>query len=319
MQKLIQAFLTILLILTISFPQQMAQAESFAGPPFSTASELINAVNDLRASYGRPPYIPNPILMSIAQEQAEYILSIGTGTHLDANGLTPFQRALSAGYPVAGDLSQGGYFSENIVGGAGLDAAGAVEKWTGDDPHLNTMISSNLQDIGAGVVVSGNTYYYVIDCGLSTGGNPRPFTPPPTYRTPVATMIPNTPNADGSITYIVQRGDTALGIALAYGISLNDLRTLNGLNSKYDIYPDQQIIVRAAYTPTPTFPTSTPTQISTITPWPTSIPASTDTPVPPTPTPSSGLPVSTARTTVIIIAVAALVSAALLALLGRKK
>jgi len=77
------------------------------------------------------------------------------------------------------------------------------------------MISPNLQDIGAGVAVAGNTYYYVIDCGLSTGGVPRPLTPPPQYTTPVATLVPNTPNADGSITYIVRSGDTPLAIAIA--------------------------------------------------------------------------------------------------------
>ena len=45
--------------------------------------------------------------MSNAQEQAEYNLSISTITHLVQMGCDPFQRALQAGYPVAGDLSFG--------------------------------------------------------------------------------------------------------------------------------------------------------------------------------------------------------------------
>ena len=89
---------------------------------------------------------------------------------------TQLQAILSNGSP--------GFFSENIAAGVGMTAEEAVRYWTGDDPHLNTMISSNLQDIGAGVAVSGNTYYYVIDCGLSTGGTPAAFTPPPSYKPP---------------------------------------------------------------------------------------------------------------------------------------
>jgi len=318
MRKLMPALLTILLTLTISFSPWVARAESVAAPQISTASELIDAVNTLRAANGLPPYTPNSILMGIAQGQAEYNLSIGTITHVSADGLRPFQRALLAGYPVAGDISLGGFFSENIVAGVGLTADGAVEIWMGDAPHQNTMLSSNLQDVGAGVAVSGNTYYYVLDAGLSTGGTPRPFTPPPSYSTPVATLIPNTPNADGSIVYIVQRGDTPLAIAIAYGITLREIYALNNLTDSSLIYPDQRIIVRGAYTPTPTQPTSTPTERPTITPWPTSTPTSTETPVPPTPTPSPGLPVPAARDAVIVIIVAALVIAALLALLGRK-
>jgi uncharacterized protein YkwD len=319
MQKLRWAPVIILFALMISFWPRSARADSSPISNLSTASELIDAVNALRASYGLPPYTPNSILISIAQKQADYNLSIGTITHIGPDGLRPFQRALQAGYPVAGDLNQGGFFSENITAGVGMTAEEAVENWKGDSPHLNTMISSDLQDIGAGVAVSGNTYYYLIDCGRSTGGTPRSFTPPPSYIPPKATMIPNTPNADGSITYIVQRGDTALGIVISYGITLNELRTLNGLNAKFDIYPDQKLLIRAAFTPTPTLPTSSPTGLPTITPWPTSTPTSTNTLIPPTSTPSPGLPVSAASRSVTIIVVTALILAALFALLGRKR
>jgi uncharacterized protein YkwD len=319
MRKLMPAMLTVLLTLIVTIPPMVAHANSVGAPHISSANELIEAVNALRSTYGLPPYSPNPILMSIAQEQADYILSIGTGTHISANGLRPFERALQAGYPVAGDLTLGGFFSENITGGVGMTAEEAVLQWTGDDPHLTTMKSSNLQEIGAGVAVSGNTYHYVIDCGLSTGGIPATFVPPPTYKTPVATKVPNTPNADGSITYIVQRGDTILGIALSYGLSLNEVLSLNGLSEKSVIYPNQKIIIRGVYTPTPIQPTGTPTERPTFTPWPTSIPASTRTLFPPTPTRSPGLPIASTRIAVTSIVIVALVTAGLLAFLGRKR
>jgi uncharacterized protein YkwD len=315
MRKLIPALIFLSITLVISQSPLAVGAESVVAPRFSSAAELIDAVNALRASYGLISYSTNSILTGIAQEQAEYNLSIGTITHTGANGLRPYQRALQAGYSVAGDISLGGFFSENITAGVGMTAQGAVENWTGDAPHLNTMISSVLQDIGAGVAVAGNTFYYVIDCSLSTGGVPATFVSPPAYKTPDATLIPNTPHADGSITHIVKSGDTTLGIALVYGLTLDELLMLNGLTENSVIYPDQKIIVRTGYTPTPTLPTYTPTRRPTITPWPTSTPTSTKTPIPPTPTLSPGLPVSTARTAFTSIVIAALVIAAALALL----
>jgi uncharacterized protein YkwD len=105
MRKLFPVLGILLLALTISTSPRLAHAEFAYLPNISTASELIEAVNTLRASYGLSPYTPNSILMGIAQRQAEYILSIGTGTHIGPNGLRPFQRALQAGYPVAGDLN----------------------------------------------------------------------------------------------------------------------------------------------------------------------------------------------------------------------
>jgi uncharacterized protein YkwD len=321
MRKILLVVITLFQYLTISYPPREALAISIESPNLSTPSELIEAVNNIRATYGVQAYNPNSILMNNAQKQAEYNLSISTITHISADGLRPFQRALQAGYAVAGDISNSspGYFAENIVAGVGLTAEEAVKIWTEDDPHLNTMVSSVFQDIGAGVAFSGNTFYYVIDCGLSTGGTPAAFTPPPSYKPPIATMVPNTPNADGSISYSVQSGDTLLGIAIAYNISLYKLLSLNGLTAKSLIYAGQKIIIQAGYTPTPTMPTQTPTGLPTITSWPTSTFTVTRTPFPPTATPSASLPVSNARNTVIIIVGAALFLSALFVLAGFKR
>jgi uncharacterized protein YkwD/LysM repeat protein len=319
MRKYLSAFILLILVLALFVLLGTVEAHPAVSPRQSSAYELIDAVNALRADRGLPPYQPNAILMQIAQQQADYILSIGTGTHYSADGLRPFQRALQAGYAVAGDLSLGGWFSENIVGGVGKTAEAAVEQWTGDDPHLNTMISPNLVDIGAGVAVSDNTYYYVIDCGRSTGGTPATFIPPPTYKTAVATIIPNTPNPDGTITYIVQPGDTMLGIAIAYNISLGTLYALNNLTENSIIYPEQVIIIQAGNTITPSPPTSTPTGRPSSTPWPVSTkvtavsaPTSSATSVPVLPSTSAG-------GAVIAIIVAALVAAAILTFVGAGK
>jgi LysM repeat protein len=303
--------LVILIVALLSI--HPAAARPMPAPHFSTPDELIQAVNALRAERGLAPYRADPILMSIAQAQADYIISISAPTHTGPDGSRPFERALAAGYLVAGDLSKGGFFSENLTGGVGQTAADAVEAWTGDAPHLNTMASSILQDAGAGVAVNGNTFYYVLDAGLSTGGSPVAYTPPP------GRALPNTPNPDGSIVHIVQTGDTLGSISLAYGVPLADLLRLNNFNDKTVIYVNQKIKVSGPYTPTPTQPTGTPTIKPTITEWPTSSPTKPATAIPPTPTPAAVLPRSEATGALYVIVIAAVVMAAGITFLGMRK
>jgi uncharacterized protein YkwD len=324
MRKTIKVIWVLILALIIYSPLQPARAESSEHlPSFSSASELISAVNALRSTYGLAPYHPNSILMGIAQAHAEYLLSIGTFTHISADGLRPYQRALAAGYPVAGELSAGGWFAENVTGGIGQTAEVAVQVWMGDASHKNTMLSGTLQDVGAGVAVSGNTYYYVLDAGLSTGGTPVAYTPPAPLNPSTPTIIPNTPEAGGEIIHIVQPGDTIGSIFAAYNVAYNvtlaDILKLNGLTLKSTIYPNQKIIIRAVFTPTSTRPTSTPTLLPTLTPSPTSTLTSTATIVPPTPTPSPGMPISTTGRTMAVIMVSALMLAGLITFLGRKQ
>lgn len=320
MRRLISV-LTLAALLGMAFTAfDRAGARPAAAPDLSTASELIEAVNALRASYGLAPYNTHPILMQIAQMHAEYLASIGvSNTHIDQYGRRPFQRALDAGYPVAGQLSLGGFFAENVVGGVGLSAQGAVQIWMGDAPHQNTMLSTNLQDAGAGVAVVGNTYYYVLDAGLSTGGTPVAYTPPPYVVYATATRATSTPNPDGSIVHIVQSGDTLGSISQAYGIPLTDILTLNKLTLSSFIYPDQKIILRAAYTVTPTQPTGTPTPRPSSTRWPTSTRTEVVTPIPPTPTKAPVTPSASAGGAVIAIIVVALLAAGAITFLGGRK
>ena len=320
MRKCLPLFLVMLLVLIVFYSSPEVQAAPSSAPALSDASEVIDAVNALRATYGLPAYQPNSILMGIAQIHAEYLAAIGvSNVHTDAQGLRPFQRAIAAGYMVAGDLTLGGFFSENVTGGVGKTPQDAVNEWMGDEPHLNTMVAATLADVGAGVAVVGNTYYYCLDAAHSSGGTPVAYTPPPPLYTSVPTFIPNTPNADGSIIHIIQPGDTLGSIAEAYGVPLANLLSLNNITLQSKIYAGNKLKIRTAYTPTPTQPTGTPTGLPTITAWPTSTPTFTETPLLPTPTSSPGLPVSAARNSVFAIVVTALVIAGLIALIGHKR
>jgi len=239
---------------------------------------LIAAVNALRAANGLPPYAVSPILMATAQQHAEF-MSVNGVSHTGYGGTRPFQRALNAGYPLAGDLSLGGFFSENITAGSDKSVQDAVTEWQGDAPHLNTMLSPNNQEIGAGVVIVDGYVYYVIDCARPTSGGGAVIAPTlpggtpgvlPTFA-PVAplasTIFPATPLADGNLYHVVRPGETLWLIAITYGLRVAEIRQLNGMSETDAIYPSEKLLIRKTtgtltpaapqQTETPPLPTAT--------------------------------------------------------------
>lgn len=253
----------------------------------SSSAELIDAVNALRASQGLTPLQPNSILMGTAQAQANYMASIGQVTHTGPGGTSPKDRAIAAGYGGGATI----FISENIQEGMNLSAAQAVQNWTGDAPHWNTMMGASYRDIGAGVATAGSAVYYVIDVGYvagsapasTTGSNAAAGAPLPTA-IPLAPLVTATPNSDGSLVHVVGYGQTLVTIALAYGVKVDDIRQLNGLPAASTlIYPGQKLIIRKASP-------ATATATITDTPLPaTATPTATRRPRTPTPTPTRTL------------------------------
>lgn len=259
-------FLALLVVGLCLLPQTVALARSsYSGAPQSTAADLVAAVNALRLANGLPPYSVNAILMQTAQGQADYMAATGQITHSGPGGIGLTQRLLAAGYPLAGDLSQGGFRAENIVGGSGMTAAAAVQSWQGDAIHLNTMLSPNLTEIGAGVAKSGSIVYYVIDCALPTSsGVPQAYTPAPGEPTIrpyfpgdfIVPVVTSTPDLTGQVYHEVQYGQTLWAIAIAYGVKIDQIRALNNLGEGTDIYQgDKLLILTGAPTPLPAAPT----------------------------------------------------------------
>src|SRR5512135_2432939 len=122
-------------------PVYAASKRAVPSNMLTDAAGVIEGVNSLRIAHGLPPYAVDSILMGTAQAQAEYMASIGTWSHTGPGGSTVTERLLAAGYPLAGDLSLGGFRSENVVMGTGMTAQEAVNSWTGDSIHLHTMLS----------------------------------------------------------------------------------------------------------------------------------------------------------------------------------
>ena len=158
-------------------PTPSPQSPSPPAPVVPSAQALVDAINAERVKKNVPPLKVHPILMTSAQNHAEYMASGGGITHYSADGSRPFQRHLALGYPLAGDLSRGGFASENIVAGSGMTIEQAIASWYGDEPHTNTMISDKYTECGAGVAVSGNVIYYCFDVARATTVQPAGTTP----------------------------------------------------------------------------------------------------------------------------------------------
>jgi uncharacterized protein YkwD len=296
--------------------------------PFSDgASDVIEAVNSLRAAHGLPPYSVSSTLMGTAQGQADYMASIGSVTHSGPGGASVTQRLLAAGYPLAGDLSLGGFRSENIVGSPGMTAKTAVSSWTGDDIHLHTMLSADLQEIGAGVAERDGVTYYVIDCARPTGsGVPVAYTPGAEAALSggndiIVPVAISTPNPQGDIYHEVQSGQSLWQISIAYGVKINDIRQLNGLDASATVIQrGVKLLVKRVGAPTPAAPTPTGTlAVDTATPPPTLALPSATAPITPTPTlVAVSSPVTGGGAVAAIVAVA-LIASGIVAWAGRRR
>ncbi len=240
-------------------------APTEAAPPLDRASDLIDAVNQLRASYGLASYVVDPILMAVAEKQNDYSLSIGQITHYGPDGSRPREQAVAAGYGGGATV----FISENIAMGTGLSPTGAVDMWTGDDPHLNTMIGANYRDVGAAAGETGGAYYYTLIAGYVAGGvSAHSTVPAGAISGPVgpAPVVRSTPDADGTIVHVVQSGQTLWTIAAVYGVELSELLKESGLAENAVLHPGDLVVVHRGLPVTSTVAgSSVPTNASSAT------------------------------------------------------
>lgn len=278
----------VLLILSFLIFSSPAKAQDFGPPPTlgtpPNPADIINAVNNLRLSYGLPALYAHPVLMQIAQEQASGIAS-GFPGHWRPSGMSLGQWMMSLGYPLSGDLTQDGYRSENW--GMAFTAEEAVQMWLGDDLHTNTMLSIDRSDIGAGVAVGDGQFYIVIETALQTRSGQMqsnaasiltgvPQTQMaysqmetqaaingvlPQYSMPV---VLNTPFPNGRVYHEVLYGQTLWSIAVAYGTTIKQIQGLNNLGDSTTVYEGQTLLVRTDATQPAPSVQGTPTQMTNI-------------------------------------------------------
>ncbi len=287
--RVLLAFILLTSAWATFFPRQVYAVETCT----DWAYELINLVNNLRASLGLPAYSIHPIVMAVAQGHSEYQASIDTLTHEGPGGSRPKDRLRAAGYGNGRHI----LVSENIAWGYNMPPQGAMDLWIPSSIHYYTMTIPQPRHVGAGCATSatGKTYYTLMAAWYTGAGSgeapaPMPTTMPtatPTGPTPTPTavpVLPSTPRPDGAVIHIVQPGQTLMMIALSYGVSLERILELNGLTRDSLIYPGDEIIIVPPLTVSPTFPPATSTP--SFTPSPT-LTLSAVTSAVPTPAPSS--------------------------------
>jgi len=257
-----------------------------------TPAEVMAAVNALRLENGLNALNVHPVLMQVAQWEADAIAG-GAPGHTRPDGLTLGQWLLSLGYPLSGDLSLDGYRSENWV--AAQSAQQAIALWLGDTPHTNTMLSPNRSDIGAGVAVSDQVYI-VIETAMQTSSG-QMQSEANDILTAVAQGAPaegadslvsqyilpvrlSTAHANGDVYHTVQNGQALWSIANSYHTTVDQLRAWNSMGEDTMLYTGQLLLVARSATqpppPTSTLPAS-PTLISS-TPFDATSPPPTITP-----------------------------------------
>jgi LysM repeat protein len=245
----IQAILIgLIVVLSLIIPgPSLAQGDS--------TTAVINTINQLRAQRGLAALEPHPALMQIAQQHSQYQASIGTWTHLSADGSRPRDRAIAAGFGNGAYV----YLSENVAYGYKSSIMEIINGPWNDPEHHHTMYNPSAKYIGAGVAYSGDNVFYTVDTGHWTGD------PAPTSEfsvlsaTPEASLMPtavpvvvSTPMEDGSVIHIIQGGQTLWTIAAVYNIPLDTLREINGFETDVLLQPGDSVMILPSYTPTST-------------------------------------------------------------------
>lgn len=262
-----------ILTLTINIQPAFAQEGS--------ASDLINTINQLRASMGLEAYAVDSYLMGFAQSQSNYMASIGRWTHTRSDGSSAFQYGIK----------------ENVAMGSNMSVQYCVYTAWADSVHWQTMTGFTTGKIGAGVAVENGIVYYTLNVLPGESEISQPATvsvlaqevgEQPVYQALLAT---STPQPDGSIIHTVQYGETLWEISEAYEVPIEQILTNSNLGlDTTQVYEGQELIIRGPNDPTltPTI-TLTPTPITptptlprpTMTPRPTYTPGPTLTPTKP--------------------------------------
>jgi LysM repeat protein len=266
--KSIAYLLALGLLIGLLFPAGGAQA--MQNPPKAaqdgsvTAYDLIVAMNTLRTSNGLPALVEDPIIDAVAQSTAETMAANQMSWHIgNVSG-----RIQDAGY--GGGVKV--WATENFAVGFNSSIDQIMVMWS-DADHMIPAVNAAYCNIGAGTAKAPNgmTYYILQAAYLATKAcgeyksvvgpmtNPSGSTDSGRAGGISQVIVPvkvATPDADGKIYHVVQAGQSFWSIAIAYKITIKDLKAWNNLNDASILQINEKLFIpdvntKGYATPTP--------------------------------------------------------------------
>ncbi len=271
-----------LVVLPLAVPHGQASAATVS------PGEMISLVNNLRAGYGLPALAEDAILDSTAYTTAQTMAANGVCAHIGGAR----DRIAAAGFGGGATV----FATENMACASSATISD-IQGWWSDSVHMMPMTEARYTHIGAGAYTGSNgTTYYVLHAayvytgesgsGSVSGSAPAAPEAPAEAEEPaelqVEPVVTSTPQEDGSIVHIVQYGQALDTIATWYGVTIAEIKALNGMTSN-TLYVGDALIIRLAptvtITPTRTITPLQPTRTPSLTPTPTKV-VIADTPTP---------------------------------------
>ncbi len=230
----------------------------------ASAYDVVTAINELRTSKEMDELPTSVSLMAAAQNQAAYLAAtygneppserIG---HTGINGSDANDRAFEAGYSVITGIQIQEVWT---FAPSSTDMDVLLGSFWGDEDNQAVLLQSYAVNIGAGVAHVGDMTYYVVNIAVDYASSPGGFGTLAGTETPEVVPVDIAdPQENGAVIHSVVKGQALWSIALAYGVTVDQIRALNNLSETDAIYEGQQLYIRAANTPTPSpSPTYTP-------------------------------------------------------------
>jgi uncharacterized protein YkwD len=118
-------------------------------PEALTAQQILDLVNNDRASHGLSQLELDPVLTLAALAKAEDMTSNNYFAHTSPDGATPWQwfRAMGYNYTYAGENLAEGY----------TDPYELEKSWMASAPHRANILSPNFEEVGLAIVEHKNT------------------------------------------------------------------------------------------------------------------------------------------------------------------
>jgi LysM repeat protein len=260
-----------------------------------SGADMIAMMNSWRSNYWSNALIENASLNSCAQWTAEEMARNNYRDHLsNLNYVGATSRC--AGFGFGGGKTV--FVTENWAAHYNMTIDILAGYWS-DYWHMLPATSEQYRYVGVGIATAsdGKTYYILQAGAISGEAMPAPYatssgsTSSQSVQTSnfVQPVLTATPNEDGDTYHIVQYGQALFTIATWYGVTVEEIKSLNSLTSDA-IYEGQKLLIRikptVTITPTRTATVAQPTRTLTSTQSPPT-PRSTVTATP-TPRPSLG-------------------------------